>query len=543
MKKSRFLFLSLLIFSLVSCSGSDDIESDSIVRTFINSPIKTFDLSKASDVYSSEVLTQIMEGLTRAEVDSNGKAIIVPGIAESWEVSDDGLVWTFHLRDAAWSDGQPVTAEQFEYGIKRTLDPKTASVYAFILNPIKGAKKYNSGEGSVDEVGVKAIDSKTLQFTLSGPTAYFLDLTYFKTLFPQRKEIVEKYGDKNGSGFESVMSNGPFKMVSWVPNSKIELVKNENYWDAENVKLDGVSISIIQDPSAVMNSLFSGQIDMASVSKPEWIKKLDGTGKFNVIKGFTSGTNYTMYNLDDDIFKNDKVRKAFTLAIDRKEMTDVIFKGIFDPAYGWVPPETKIGDKDFRTEVKEPILKLQNENSDPKALLVEGLKELGLSGDPSEITIIYLNAGTGEWAREYFEYIQQLFITKLGVDVKGEFVEWPIFQSKLDNQEFQISGLSWVGDYNDPSTFFEPFHSQAGIYATGFKNARYDELLDLAGKTADQNKRLEYFKEAEEILLYKDNAISPTLYRKRNTYMNKRVRGVMLPAFSTADFKHAYISQ
>jgi len=548
MKKTMFLLLKLsLVLSLtflVACGGGKKEGAsggEKVVNSYLGSGIKTLDISKATDANASAIFTQTMEGLTRLDVDESGNDVIVPGIAESWETSEDGLKWTFKLRDAKWTDGKAVKAEDFVYSIKRTLDPKTASQYAFILAPIKNANEANAGKVSLDEVGVKALDDKTLEFTLNSPTAYFLDLTYYKTLYPQRKDLNEKFGNKYGANGESYYGNGPFKLVSWVPNSEVSLVKNENYWDAKSVKLDKLNIKIVQDTNAQMNMLFNGQVDIAGVSKKEWIEKFDKSGKFNVEKGYTAGTNYSTFNLDDKIFKNDKVRKAFSLSVDRKDMSEVIFKGLFDSAMGWVPPKLQIGGKDYRSEVPEPLAKLASENPDPKALLIEGLKELGMDPDPSKLTVTYLNAGTNEWNRKYFEYIQQMWKKTLGVTIKGEFVEWPVFQKRIDEQNFQIAGLSWIGDYNDPSTFLDMWTSTAGLYNIGFENARYDELIALAGAETDQAKRLEYFAEAENILLYEESAIAPTLYRKRNTYTNKRVKGIKKGLFGTIDYKLAEI--
>jgi len=544
--KNAFLMAGMIIALLLlsACGGKDEKVAESqeaVVNYFLNSGIKTLDISKATDVNASTVFTQVMEGLTRVSVGADGQDVVVPGIAESWEVSEDGLVWTFHLRDAKWWDGQPVTAGDFEYSIKRTLDPSTASQYAFILAPIKNATNYNSGSADVTEVGVRAVDDKTLEFTLNSPCGYFLDLTYYKTLYPQRKDVIEKYGDRYGAAEETLIANGPFKIVEWIPNNKLTLVKNETYWDAGAVKIDKLNVQIIQDTNAQMNMLLNGQVDLAGVSKQEWIEKFNKTGNFDVVKGFAAGTNYSFFNQTDDIFSNDKVRKAFSLAITREDMADVIFKGTFDSAYGWVPPKLQIAGREYRKLAGEPLKELKKENPDPKALLIEGLRELGISENPEDLEVTYLNTGTNDWSRNYFEYVQQMWKKGLGVEVKGEFVEWPVFQKRIDEQDFQMAGMAWTGDYNDPSTFLDIWSSEAGIYNIGYKNARYDELIKMAANTVDQEKRLEYFKEAEHILLYEDSAISPTLYRKRNTFISKRIDGLVIALFGGLDFKNVYI--
>lgn len=552
MKKMSLIFSVLTLALLVTaCGGKKETASSSsagtsssepmVLKTILPSGLKTLDISKATDVYSSTVFTQVMEGLTRVEVGANGEDVIVPGIAKSWDINEDGTVWTFHLRDSKWWDGKAVTAEDFEYSIKRTLDPATASSYAFILSPILNASEYNSGTASREDVGVKALDDKTLQFTLKNPTGYFLDLTYFKTLYPQRQDIVEKFGDRYGAVAETIIANGPFKLSEWIPNSKLVLVKNDNYWDKDAVKLDQVDIAIVPDTNAQMNMLFNGQIHIAGVSKPEWIQKFESTGKFDITKGYTAGTNYAFFNQTDELFKNAKVRRAFSIAIDREDMGTVIFKDIMEPAYGWVPPRLQVGGKEFRKEVKEPIERLREDNPDARALLQEGLDELGITTPIEEINIVYLNTSTSEWARNYFEYMQQMYNKTLGVNIKGEFVEWPVFQKRVDEQDFQMAGMAWTGDYNDPSTFLDIWTSYAGLYNIGYNSPRYDELITLASQTIDNEKRLEYFKEAENILLYEDATIAPTLYRRKNTFTYKNVVGIQSALFGTMDYKKAEI--
>ena len=550
MKRLFFLMGVLGTLLVLTACGSKKEEAKTAsekknmeFNMYLNSGIKTLDISKATDVNSSTIFTQIMEGLTRVTVGENGEDKIVPGIAESWDISEDGMTWVFHLKDSKWWDGKPVTAHDFEYSIKRTLDPITASAYAFILAPILNATEYNSGKADRDSVGVRAIDDKTLEFKLKSPCGYFLNLAYYKSLYPQRKDIVEEHGDRYGAVEDTIIANGPFKLTEWVPNNKIVLVKNDNYWDASNVKLDKVNISIVSDTNAQMNMLLNGQVDMSGVDKQEWIQKFESTNKYNVIKGYTAGTNYSFFNQTDSIFKNDKVRKAFSLAIDREDMGEVIFKGVMEPAYGWTPPRLQIGDKEYRKLTNEPLRQLKEENPDPKALLIEGLKELGITTPIEELEISYLNSSTNDWAKNYFEYTQQMYKKALGVQIKGEFVEWPVFQKRVDEQDFQVAGMAWTGDYNDPSTFLDIWVSDSGIYNIGYENNRYDELVKTAAVTIDNNKRLEYFAEAENILLYEDSAIAPTLYRKRNTFIDKKVKGMVIALFGGVSLKSVYIEE
>ncbi|MBE6061088.1 MAG: peptide ABC transporter substrate-binding protein [Clostridium sulfidigenes] len=555
--KSKKILASLLALSmitsvaLVGCGKGEEkgagtatngeADAEQYLNMLLQSEPKTIDQSKSSDSYSSQILANCQESLTRIVQDENGKDKIEKGIAESWETSDDKLTWTFKLRDAKWSDGKPVTAEQFVYGITRTLDQNTASPYAFLLYPIANAVEFNSGKAKAEDLGVKAIDEKTVEFTLASPCAYFLDLTYFKVMQPQREDIVKEHGDKYGSEANSMVYCGPFMISEWVHNNKVEFVKNPEYWDAENVKLDKVTMKIIKEESARMNELLNGSLDMATVVKPEWIEKFDSTGEYESKKGYDGSTTYTFFNLKDKLFSNAKVRKAFIVAEDRENKIKTLRKGLGEPALGFVPKSVQIGGEEYRTKVNElPVQKLMDENTDPKALLIEGMKELGLGEDPSKITISYLQSGTDAVAKEYAEFQQQVYTQKLGINVKVDFVEWAQFQERTDNFDYQVAGMAWTGDYNDPNTYLDLWTSTAGVVPTGWSNPKYDELIAKAGKSDDPNERAELFKEAERILLYEDGVVSPEAWRFKNTYVRKYVKNYTAPLFGTIDLKYTY---
>ncbi|WP_346887580.1 peptide ABC transporter substrate-binding protein [Clostridium sp. UBA1056] len=556
--KSKKILSSLLALSmvtsvaLVGCgnkeesgngAASEGMDKDQYLNLELRAEPKTIDQSKSSDLYSSQVLANSQEALTRIIQDENGKDKIEPGIAESWKASEDKTVWTFKLRDAKWSDGQAITAKDFVYGITRTLDQNTASPYAFLLYPIKNAEEFNSGKVKAEELGVKAIDDKTLEFTLKSPCAYFLDLTYFKVMQPQRQDIVEQHGDRYGSEANTMMYSGPFVISEWVHNNKVEFTKNPEYWDAENVKLEKATMKIIKDENARMNELYNGSLDMAAVSKPEWIEKLDATGQYEAKKGYDSSTTYTFFNQNDKLFSNAKVRKAFIIAEDRENKIKTLRKGLGEPALSFVPPKVQIGGEEYRDKVKDlPIKNLMDENPDPKALLIEGMKELGLGEDPSTITIKYLQSGTDSVAKEYAEFQQQVYQEKLGINVGVEYVEWAQFQTRTDDMDYQVAGMAWSGDYNDPNTYLDLWMSGAGVVPTGWSNPKYDELLTKASQTVDPAERTELFKEAERILLYEDGVISPEAWRFKNTYVGKYVKNYSAPLFGTIDLKYTYTS-
>lgn len=552
--KNVFLLLSFLF--LFACGENNDkalkaekeniavskVDKNQELRLFSQAEPKSLDVSRSTDTYSSDIFVLTNEGLVGAQMNSQGVEEVVPAGAESWEVSKDNLKWTFHLRkDAVWADGKPVTAYEYCYGIKRTLNPKVGSSYSFLLYPIKGAKKYNAEGGSEEEVGVKAIDDYTLEITLEAPTPYFLQTAYFKVMYPQRKDIVEKYGESYGSEGDQIMSNGPYILKSWVHNSEIVLEKNQKYWDKDNFKLDKIVLMVVTDVNSRMNLLASGQVDIGKADKPEWTDQFMKSGDFENIKLPALGTNYISFNQKSRYFKNAKVRKAVNLALDRAELNKVLFNGIYEPAYGFVPKGITIGGKEYRKEVVEPVKKIFEENKNAKALLVEGLKELGEDQNPANMEITFLASGTDTWFRKYVELLQQMLKTKLGINLKAEFVEWPVFQKRVDELEFEMSGQAWVADYNDPNTFLDLWISSSKMVPTGWGSKEYDELIFKAASTSDENVRIKAFSNAENILLYKDSVIAPILYRVNNYYARKYVKNYKPTVIASYNYKNVYI--
>ncbi len=541
------LLISILTIGVTACGSGDDKSSSSdqdvsakqVLNVAFTAPIKTLDVSKAMEIYSSRIFSQTLEGLTIGTVDKNGNDKIIAGSAKSWETTPDGIEWTFHLRDSNWNDGKPVVADDFKYSVMRTLDPHTASQGAYMLFPIKNASKYNSGKAKAKDVGIKVIDDHTIKFTLEHPTAYFLDVTL--GIVPQRKDVVEKNGTKNGSSLKtSNMGNGPFKLAEWIPSNRLILVKNNAYWDAKNVKLQKINISIVLESSALSNMLLTGQLDLTGVSEPEWIKKIQATGKFNRIEKYAGSENHGIFNLTDKVFKNIKIRQAFSLAVTRKNMANIIFHGVFTPAYGWTPPNVMVGNTEYRAVTPEPLLALKKKYPNPKALLVAGLKELGMDPNPSHLTVHYLNVGSGTFSNRRFEYYQQMWHKTLGVNIKGDFVQWPVFLKKLNDQDFQVAGLSWSGG-RDANTFFDLWTSKSGMYNIGFKSAEYDSLIAHSQRELDPNKRLKMFQRAEQIIVNDQAIIFPTLYRKLNTFASKKVHGLVFPTFVGSSYKNVYI--
>ncbi|MGL6065104.1 MAG: peptide ABC transporter substrate-binding protein [Fusobacteriaceae bacterium] len=554
MKKIMYL---VLVISLI-ISGCGENKDEKVVKkgtvsekkvpqefnSFLGAEPKTLDGSKATDLYSTIILALNNEGLVNSEVQLDGSEKIVPAGAKEWTISEDGLIYTFKLREESiWADGKKITANDYIYGILRTLNPETGSLYAYLISSIKGADAYNSGKGTEKEVGLRALDEYTLEITLTKPTAYFLELGYFKILFPQRKDIIEKSGDRYGSEAETLIANGPFILKEWIHNNKVIFEKNPTYWDKDNIKLDKMTFSIIRDENARMNLLLNGQVDLGGVSKPEWMEKFEKMGTFNFISKSSMGTNYTTYNTTSKYFKNTKIRKAFSLAINREELNQVIFNGRFEPAYAWVPKGIQINGKEYRTLAPEFLKVDKDMGVDPVELLKEGLRELGFPEEPSKVTINYLSSGTDDWSRKYAEYLQQMYKKNLGIEIKAEFTEWAVYQKRTGELDYEMGGQALSAGYNDPNSFLNVWTSTAGLINNGWKNPVYDELIEKASNTNDQEKRIEYFKMAEKLLVADEAVIAPTLYRMSSTFIRKYVKGYNPPAVAPYNYKGVYMEE
>lgn len=562
MRNKKFLVLSivmlLVLLTVVGCGKEDakvvdkpsdstggntevatDIDSEQYLNLILGAEPSTLDASKGADSYSNTILNNVFEPLTRLEEDENQNNFLAAAGAESWDHNEDGSVWTFKIRDNTWSDGVKVRAQDYEYGIKRSLAQDTASPYAFILMPIKNASKVNSGQMSVDELGVKSLDDNTLEITLESATPYFEQLTYQRVMLPQRQDIVEAQGDKYGTELDTVVYNGPFTLTTWVHNSELVLTKNENYWGKDDVKMQTINLKIIQDENAIYNSLANGSVDAAVANRPEWKEKFMKDENLDHIEIVNPSTFFMFFNTQDEVFKNANIRKAFSAAINREEAANVIWNGVNAPAFGWVPPSMNLGNDEYRQVAESPVSKLVAD-SDAKALLIKGLEELGMDTDPSKLTVKISLGSTDQWFRTYGEYLQQMYKTNLGINLEVNQMEWPVFDGSVQKGDFQIGYMAWGADFNDPSNMLGLFKSDAPAIGTGWKNERFDELIDLASSEMDQAKRLEYFKEAEHILLYEDAAVAPVVYPRTNSFRYKYVKNLGVTPFGTQGYKSGF---
>ncbi|KLA44077.1 peptide ABC transporter substrate-binding protein [Ligilactobacillus ruminis] len=527
---------ALCALTLGACgSKASDSASKQVLNWNETAELPTMDLSKATDVVSFDMLNNTMEGLYRLGKDSK----IEPGIATKTKVSSDGLTYTFTLRkDAKWSNGDKVTAKDFVYSWRRTLDPKTNSQYAYLFEGIKNATDVMNGKKSTKEVGVKADGDYKLVVTLDRQIPYFKLLMGFPLFFPQNQKTVEKYGSKYGTASKYMCYDGPFNLTKWTgTNLSWSLKKNDNYWDKKSVKLDAINFKVNKSNSTSYNLYQSGKLDATSLSA-EQAKQLKGQSGYTVRR--SASTFYFQYNQTKPEFQNKKIRQAISMVINRKEFVNKVLGNGSIPAKGLVPTglATRNG-KDFAdaSYVKEGVTL---DVAKAKKLWAEGLKEIG----KDSLTFGLLSDDT-DVAKKTTEFIQSAIESNLkGAKVECANVPFKTRLNRTNQGQFDVVISAWGADFADPISFLDMFTANNSYNAGKWKNAQYDNLIEASKSTDAGNagKRWDDLVNAEKILI-RDQGVSP-LYQQATAWMVKpKVKGVIYnSAGANYNFKNAYVS-
>jgi len=486
----------------VSSDGEYTLASEQTLKVNLGADPLTLDpqLNSASD--GSNVINNAYEGLLR----DSGEELI-PGIAESYTVSEDGLVYTFTLRDAKWSDGKPVTAGDFEFAWKRGADPKTASEYMYIFESanILNAKEVGKGEKSIDELGVKAIDDKTFEVTLSVPTDFFTQLCAYPTMMPVRADMVDNEGAWAKDPAKAI-SNGPFVLSEYKMGDQLVYVKNENYWDAENIVLDKIVYYMIVDESTAHTKYTAGELDVNEfIPADEMPKLIAEDPTFYILPKI--GTYYYAFNMNTPELQDARVRKALALAIDKEQIVNEVTRSGQIAATGFMPESVLDHEgKSFAETSGDYGLSTKANVEEAKALLAEAGYPEG-QGLP-EIEILY---NTSESHKKIAEAIQEMLKQNLGVSVKLTNQEWAVFQETTNNNQFDhMARRGWIGDYNDPQTMLEIFESTNGQNIGRYSNPEFDNAMALSRQTTGAE-RMEYLHEAHDILM-EDMPMIPIYY-------------------------------
>ncbi|MCS1351778.1 peptide ABC transporter substrate-binding protein [Mechercharimyces sp. CAU 1602] len=518
-------------------SGSEEMAEEQVLTTArLKSEPPALDPAKAEDSSSGTIVRSVMEGLAR--VDENG--IPEPGVAEKWEISEDGKKITFHLRDTKWSNGDAVTAGDFEYAWKRVLDPKTAAPYAYQLHYLKNGKAYNEGKGKAEDVGVKAVDDKTLEVELEKPAPYFVSLTAFYTLMPVNKKVVEENA-KWGTEADSYVSNGPFVLDTWEHDKKVVLKKNDNYYGKDRVKLDQINMPVVPDEQTGLQQFDTGEFDEGdkTIIPADLADKLIKEEK--AVASPIIGTYAYEFNVEKEPFTNSKIRKAFSMAIDRKSIVENVSLSGEKPATGWIPwemPDVHAEKPWLESGDYKPFISETAQAEDAKKLLEEGMKEEGYKELP-DVTLSY---NTSDGHKKIAEAVQQMLKKNLGVDVKLKNSEWKVFLEEKGNGDFQMARFGWLPDYIDPMTFMDMYETDSGQNDPSFSNKEYDKLIKEAKSTIDQEVRMEAMRKAEQVLM-DEMPVAPVYFYTESHMSKDYVKDVVYTVDGQVDFSEAYITK
>lgn len=493
-------------------------KQDGVLDVCIASEPQTIDPALNTSVDGAVMIHHAFEGLVKWVNDGEGNAVLAPGMATSWDVSEDGTEWIFHLREAKWSDGKPVTAQDFVYSWNRLVKPETTADYEYMLDMVKGYDE--------KALAIEAVDEHTFKVVLNNRTPYFEEICAFPATAPVREDIVEG-NDKWTFKGETYVSNGPYIMENWEHNAKITFVKNPEYHDAANVKAEKVVFHLMDDNNAILAAYRSGELDFAENMPTEEVPALLASGELKV-KPYV-GTYFVCFNTKEAPFDNAKVREAFSLAIDRNFIVEKVEAAGQIPAGGFVPEgvlDAKGADgDDFRKTGGDYYSTKPEDYAANCEKARELLKEAGYEGGAGFPVVEYLY-NTSDGHKAIGEALQNMWETELGVSVSLQNQDWAVFLQERKQGNFSIARHGWIADYNDPMTFIDMWLTGGGNNDAQYENAEFDKLVKGAKAEADPDARMKMMHDAEDLAVGKDHIVAP-IYYYTNTFMVKpNVEGI-----------------
>ncbi|SEN05969.1 peptide ABC transporter substrate-binding protein [Lihuaxuella thermophila] len=530
MKKYWIFSLALLIVlitGLTGCTtGADKSKGgEKVLNLNLSGEPSSLDPAKAFDEDSLDVTNNLFEGLMRLDQNHQPK----PAVAKEVKVSPDGLTYTFMLNKTKWSNGEELTAHDFEFAWKRVLDPKTAAEPAFLLYFIKGAEEFNTGKGSADQVGVKALDDYTLEVKLARPTPSFLQLTSYPVYFPVYKKGAEKNPNLYNEA-DTYISNGAFKMAEWKHDDHVKLVKNEHYHKNQTVKLSAIHFSMVTDSKTVYQLFKTKKLDVVGKKSipPDLLPTMIKNGEVKLREG--NGLAFFRFNVKKEPFTNAKIRKAFALAIDRKLIAEQVVGSGEQPAYAYVAPSAP---NNFRKKGGDLIKDAQFEEA--KKLLAEGMKEEGWTTLPP-VTLLYSNST--EQSKKIVEAVQEMYRKHLGVEVSLQAKETKVYFADQRNKNYVMTTSSFLADYNDAYNYLESFQTDHSMNRTNWSNKKYDELLQKAANSGNQEERDQHLHEAEKIL-FDEMPVFPLYYYSSGAAEQEGITGIIRHPVGPSDYTSA----
>ena len=521
MKYAKFLMIFVFsIVTLAACSG-DSESSEKILKVAKDTELASMDQHIATDGLSFEVIAATIEGLYTLDADGNA----IPAIAKSYDVSEDGLVYTFHLReDAKWSNGEPVTANDFVYAWRRLVDPNTASEYAFIMDVagVKNAASVNAGEASLEELGVKAVDDSTLEVTLALPVPYFLQLMTFPSFFPMNEAFVTEKGADYAQSPDGLLANGPFKMTEWTQGHSFKVEKNDSYYDKDNVNIDGIEYKIMKDSQTAALEFESGNLDVVRLAG-EIVDLYKENEAFTLIhEGYLW---YIAPNEQVEELQNVNLRQALGRAVNKEQLTETVLNDGSTVANFIVPVTLATGPdgKDFRETSPNDYMTYDVEVA--QEYWEKAKQELGI--ETLTLELLFEDTDSMKKCAEFIQSELQTNLPGLTIELKSQPKKNRLELMRAG--DYQLGITRWGPDYADPTTYLDMFITGSSNNYPNYSNEEYDALMNRIGKgdlVYDIEARWEAMKEAEELLIARDAAALP-MYQQGNTYLiDQQVKGI-----------------
>lgn len=536
----RNLFILLTLFIFVSCDNANNKENnkgytEGEISINLGGEPRTLDPTLNSLSFGSIYMIHFFEGLTKRDINDN----IVPAMAENWEISQDGLKYTFHLRtNAKWSDGKNVVASDFEYALKRAVNPKTAAAYSHMLNVIKNARLILSKEAEVESLQVKAKDDYTLEIVLENPTPYFLEyISVSSPYFPVRRDIIEKYGDEWSKKPETYIVNGPYIMTERKTDEKIVMELNTNYYAKDEIIAKKITVLIMDDSNTALAAMKNGNLQFSVIEAP--MGEIPSLIEENyILQEPAYGIYFLEMNTQKGVLTNKNIRRALSLAFDRDYIISNITKMNQIPALAFVSPKMKDYDgEDFREKGGNYIDKDNMKNiEEAKRLFAEAgypngehFPVLEIRTTPGYFTVIC-------------EAIQDMYKSNLGIDILIKSEEYNVTYQAMAQKDFDLARTGWTADFSDPMAMLNFFSKTSSVNHTGFNDIEFNNLIEFASKTQNQRERMEALHKAEDIL-FDYMPIIPIIYRMDPFMINPKLKGAIFNPLGRYKFSYAYMEK
>lgn len=535
-----------------SAAGSEaaaTASGDQNLNILLGGTVNNLDPDASSWTGEYQIVTQSQASLLRIVTDDSDKDTYVEDGCESYEVSDDGLTYTFHLRENYWSDGEKVVAQQYVDAALRALNPDNGYSTTEFL-PIKNAQAYYDGECDASELGVKAVDDNTVEYTLESPNSEFLYYIAYRAGYPCRQDVIDKATSAYGTDVDEMVFNGPFKVTSWVKENSVTLEKNDKYWDAANVKLGTVTMQYVAETSTQATLFDAQQLDVVPYNDDygaDWEAQA-ADGKIDYINKVGTYSDFLVFAIENGgksgLMGNANIRQALSLAVDRQELCDTVW-GRYEPAYTYVPTAVTCGGETFNTAGEGLVKDLQAKYSTDESLqelFKKGLEELGKDTDLSAVTIDFVVEADNVARQTQAEYLAQTWQSKLGIQVNVDVTTDA--EERQQQMDYDVGVNGWEGGAS-PYNYLFVVNVPYGLkYLTGvYTNEHVNELLGQVTSITDAAKQAEMFHEIEDTIL-EEAGVGPLYFTDIKFFQQTYVKGIYYTNFGPEfDFSHAYIEK